>query len=1442
MSSKAPQKKVGQDFACKVKYLNPLPDLPFEPKLLPYPFPADRDYRYSRNSLYVNTPFEAYAAEEEHGVPVDLMKLGVFERALKRPDERLEPNPEALDPEDRALLVRPPDQTAAKTISRPRPIVPWLRRTEYISAETSRTTGTKSESVETKMGISIMKDKNMTKLMDRSREGQIRAIEHTFEYVADKEKLQAIKHPTDKSLKVAEVFPVFPDWELWSNEYTHAFFDADPIANLGANVQREKTSTDPTHQVKLEEALLKPMRNPRNPKQTFIAYYAPTESTVEKIANKRKRREEREEFGEDEDDEDTYEYQYERDFSHNTQPYDKGDRLFLVLRPRLGAFYNVVNAKINLRRKRAKSKNVQEEEVEKPSKILITKRPFHETEKVRRKERLKQVAPLDEDEEAPIEEELFIEKFGTEPFLRLEQVVINASDTRRKYQEGRGPGVLDKVLLIYALEFQQNIARAHVDLYLGEGAEVGSPKTTGDRNAQFNKGMQTFRLNDICYKPFGDGRCLIHSPLEYWASDIERLKADPNVRRTLSNASTLSSFNMPIPLRSVFGGVVWEQQRIWSGWSGIAGAGQGSGGDSQSFAAGTVIGADSIVITYFLEDKLDGNKRLPKKSVVDAWDGLVREAIRNMKSGSIGRRLEQGQQTPTIVSWRANAEVKHLYYKFGPRFQPLEAETLVLGVSYLLVFLYISLVMGKVDLVKSRFGLGFAAVMMVLSSLFMSVGLWTMLGVRTSLVPWEVLPFLIMAVGVENILVLTNAVVSTKLDLPVKERVGLGLSKVGVRMSLSLGGEMFFLLIGSVINIRALQEFCLFAAVSIVIDYFMQITFFACVLSLDIRRLELPAQRPSPSIPTQTTKTMSRGINDKTFAHWLQEKACSWSAVLTLGIMAFLGFGLYGSSSEGSIIIPSDLSLWEDSMAAAADAFWNIINPSKSDKYVEIQPPTYMTFVYSADSTSSTEPDYFRDQKISTDGGTNDDGSRMVDWDLLVLMASVVFVLNCTILSCIFLTSTVQWFSRRRISAEQSKQSQTSSTWQHKSINAMYWKASRHWDVEILHVAEDGTISWSCLDGKIHTRNCRTGWWATIADDLSKQHGQPSSLCYEPKKNIMVLGTKGGSIVVFLMEHKRVYALPLDIGVGGRQHPNGGGLLEIIRKTAPPVFVSASGIPDKPIFVVTLSEMRVLRLVFDEDGAPLSQVLVHKVNLRESGAICTAFLGYASDGLILGWQDGLVEILEQDDASLSMSSSPLPSSPPSPVLSPAETHVGFDHRNANDGFGAYFVNIRQLQGHKCAVTSLATENDHGLLATGDADGVIKVWDIHSGAELACIGAPEELEGDETEESTTAEVFHEAEITFLKFWRSGDMLLLISASKDETVLILEVTTSPLEESLYDMSVLGSNRRATGLSYPTVTTSGFPKADHSRTPTPTTPPVVGSIFMKVVVEAGEKTQQT
>jgi hypothetical protein len=74
-------RKYAQEYLCRVKFLNPLPDLPFDPKLIEYPLPADRFYKWSSNALIDNAP---YPLESEEEISLDLVNLGHFEQILSK--------------------------------------------------------------------------------------------------------------------------------------------------------------------------------------------------------------------------------------------------------------------------------------------------------------------------------------------------------------------------------------------------------------------------------------------------------------------------------------------------------------------------------------------------------------------------------------------------------------------------------------------------------------------------------------------------------------------------------------------------------------------------------------------------------------------------------------------------------------------------------------------------------------------------------------------------------------------------------------------------------------------------------------------------------------------------------------------------------------------------------------------------------------------------------------------------------------------------------------------------------------------------------------------------------------------------------------------------------------------------------------------------------------
>ncbi|XP_054714405.1 sterol regulatory element-binding protein cleavage-activating protein-like [Uloborus diversus] len=175
------------------------------------------------------------------------------------------------------------------------------------------------------------------------------------------------------------------------------------------------------------------------------------------------------------------------------------------------------------------------------------------------------------------------------------------------------------------------------------------------------------------------------------------------------------------------------------------------------------------------------------------------------------------------------------------QFQDLHTllEFVPLVIAYVILFLYIYFSVCKIELVKSKWALAISAVMTVVMSLLMSVGLCLWFGLNPTLSGSEILPYLIVVIGLENMLVLTKSVVSTPMHLDVKLRIAQGLSREGWSMTKNLLTELALLMVAFLTFVPKIQEFCLFAVVGLLTDFFLQLVFFATFLSVDIRRMEI---------------------------------------------------------------------------------------------------------------------------------------------------------------------------------------------------------------------------------------------------------------------------------------------------------------------------------------------------------------------------------------------------------------------------------------------------------------------------------------------------------------------------------------------------------------------------------------------------------------------------
>jgi len=204
----------------------------------------------------------------------------------------------------------------------------------------------------------------------------------------------------------------------------------------------------------------------------------------------------------------------------------------------------------------------------------------------------------------------------------------------------------------------------------------------------------------------------------------------------------------------------------------------------------------------------------------------------------------------------------------------------------------------RVIFVQSKFMLGLFGITIVLASVSSVVGIFSALGVKVTLVIAEVIPFLVLAVGVDNIFLLChemdrqNALAQARIALganrqssvsvgpgmghhaedsllggdgedemdsfdgdetevtsysgvtpsrhtvPAAQRAAKALSRIGPSILLSALTQITSFLLGAIVPMPAVRNFALYAAGSMFIAAVLQCTVFVAAMALDARRVE----------------------------------------------------------------------------------------------------------------------------------------------------------------------------------------------------------------------------------------------------------------------------------------------------------------------------------------------------------------------------------------------------------------------------------------------------------------------------------------------------------------------------------------------------------------------------------------------------------------------------
>lgn len=164
----------------------------------------------------------------------------------------------------------------------------------------------------------------------------------------------------------------------------------------------------------------------------------------------------------------------------------------------------------------------------------------------------------------------------------------------------------------------------------------------------------------------------------------------------------------------------------------------------------------------------------------------------------------------------------------------------VIAISYVMMFIYVGISIGFFpSLVYNRFLLGLSGIFVVLASLIIAIGICSYSNIAMTMISAEVVPFLILAIGVDNMFLIARAEREVNPDIKSMElRCAYALKEIGPSIFTAAFCEALAFFIGMMTNVPALWSFCLVAGIAVIADFLLQITVYIASLCLDGKRIQ----------------------------------------------------------------------------------------------------------------------------------------------------------------------------------------------------------------------------------------------------------------------------------------------------------------------------------------------------------------------------------------------------------------------------------------------------------------------------------------------------------------------------------------------------------------------------------------------------------------------------
>ncbi len=345
----------------------------------------------------------------------------------------------------------------------------------------------------------------------------------------------------------------------------------------------------------------------------------------------------------------------------------------------------------------------------------------------------------------------------------------------------------------------------------------------------------TYSIKDICYQPIGDESCLITSPMDFWKMNYTKMVEDPDIKITAkclkkSAERDLPCFDRigtPVQIKAILGKQGCENNEKC---------------DDCNLCRKT---ARALSVTFLVKNDYYKN-RISEIWERDSFIAEIRQFNKELKEGKVNYRyaktddqtkfnyfisnlfINMNNENTNATNLLVPVDNRNLSDNFNltdlkidfmaERSIPDELDVQnkqniwVVVISYLLMFLYISVFMGEISFFKySRVLVAFGGILVVILSFLGSIAIISFLGIKLSLISSEVVPFLVLAIGVDNMFIILGAKDKKNIE-DLYDHIGSTLKEVGPSITTAAFGESLAFFVGYLTKIPALQSFCLAAA------------------------------------------------------------------------------------------------------------------------------------------------------------------------------------------------------------------------------------------------------------------------------------------------------------------------------------------------------------------------------------------------------------------------------------------------------------------------------------------------------------------------------------------------------------------------------------------------------------------------------------------------------